>query len=379
MIDFSRERAAGYQMDIIGSAHVVVVGCGALGQNVIQCLALSGIGRLTVIDHDEFESHNLTRSPLFALDDGRGSSKASIVAARAQQIMTSAGGTCIGIADRVEDVTTAVLDDADVIVSAVDTFVTRHWLARAAKLLSKPLIEGGLGGAHLAVAVFGPEPHQPCYSCTTTAELPGLSCAGLARRYEGTRIAPAIQSTAAVAGGVACEHVIEVLHQRSLLVGARFHVTTRTSTSYRRDYAVRELCPNHAIVVRRSPVRIDQAFRHLRINTDQTIRALTAVVWSAPCARCGLRANPRLTVPHWAATGLCDGCDPRGAPLDDGNRDVIVFDVSDRARAGRVLDASPAVQALFGLVDGGVVIVEHSPTDDIVEVIPIRRHSDARQ
>ncbi|MBI4541213.1 MAG: ThiF family adenylyltransferase [Gemmatimonadetes bacterium] len=45
----------------------LVPGAGALGQNVIQNLALSGIGESRVADNDVFEDHNRTRSPAFPL------------------------------------------------------------------------------------------------------------------------------------------------------------------------------------------------------------------------------------------------------------------------------------------------------------------------
>src|SRR5712691_13493222 len=61
----SRSRLAGYDPEKLAAARVTVVGLGALGQNVLQTLALSGVGEFLLIDFDSFEDHNATRSPFF--------------------------------------------------------------------------------------------------------------------------------------------------------------------------------------------------------------------------------------------------------------------------------------------------------------------------
>ena len=62
---FSREALAGYDPERLSSAKVAVVGLGAAGSNVVQTLALAGVGELRLIDFDVVEPTNLTRSPLF--------------------------------------------------------------------------------------------------------------------------------------------------------------------------------------------------------------------------------------------------------------------------------------------------------------------------
>lgn len=50
-------------------SHVVILGCGGIGNMVSVCLATSGIGRLTLIDDDIIEVSNLTRQFLFTNRD----------------------------------------------------------------------------------------------------------------------------------------------------------------------------------------------------------------------------------------------------------------------------------------------------------------------
>src|SRR5512145_2087818 len=66
-------------------ASVLVVGAGALGNEVLKNLTLVGIGRIVVIDMDEIEDSNLTRSVLFRARD-RGKSKAIAAAEACREI-----------------------------------------------------------------------------------------------------------------------------------------------------------------------------------------------------------------------------------------------------------------------------------------------------
>lgn len=59
----------------LATSHVLVVGCGALGSHTAEALARAGVGRLTLVDRDVLEVHNLHRVGLMAPQD-LGQSKA---------------------------------------------------------------------------------------------------------------------------------------------------------------------------------------------------------------------------------------------------------------------------------------------------------------
>ncbi len=59
------ELGAGGQRKLAAS-HVLVVGCGALGSHTAEALARAGVGRLTLVDRDVLEVHNLHRVGLMA-------------------------------------------------------------------------------------------------------------------------------------------------------------------------------------------------------------------------------------------------------------------------------------------------------------------------
>src|SRR5438552_392866 len=69
---FSREARAGYDRARLDRGVGVLVGAGALGNNVAQTLALCGLGELRIIDFDHVARSNLTRAPLFRPERLRG-------------------------------------------------------------------------------------------------------------------------------------------------------------------------------------------------------------------------------------------------------------------------------------------------------------------
>ncbi len=63
---------AWWDQDLVGNAKILVVGAGALGNEVLKSLALLGVGHVVVYDMDRIEESNLNRSVLFRTgDEGR--------------------------------------------------------------------------------------------------------------------------------------------------------------------------------------------------------------------------------------------------------------------------------------------------------------------
>jgi adenylyltransferase/sulfurtransferase len=80
---FDRFRLIGWwDQDRLSQARVLVIGAGALGNEIVKNLALLGIGHVFVADRDRVENSNLSRSILFREQDC-GRPKAEVVAQRA--------------------------------------------------------------------------------------------------------------------------------------------------------------------------------------------------------------------------------------------------------------------------------------------------------
>src|SRR5436305_15320434 len=69
----------------LAAAKVLVVGAGALGNEIVKNLALLGVGNILVADMDRVENSNLSRSVLFRASDN-GSFKSEVAARAAREI-----------------------------------------------------------------------------------------------------------------------------------------------------------------------------------------------------------------------------------------------------------------------------------------------------
>src|SRR5262244_614861 len=69
--DYSRLDSTIYNRARLSGLNVMVVGAGALGNEVIKNLSLLGLGTIYIVDRDVIESSNLTRSVLFCVPDIR--------------------------------------------------------------------------------------------------------------------------------------------------------------------------------------------------------------------------------------------------------------------------------------------------------------------
>ena len=80
-----------WNQDRLKAASALVVGAGALGNEVAKNLALLGVGRIWIADFDRIETTNLTRSALFRGSDV-GKWKAQVLAAGADREERAAAG-----------------------------------------------------------------------------------------------------------------------------------------------------------------------------------------------------------------------------------------------------------------------------------------------
>ena len=74
-----------WDQDKLAETRVLVVGAGALGNEVIKNLVLLGIGHMVIVDMDRIETSNLNRSVLYR-DADRNRSKAECAARAAKEL-----------------------------------------------------------------------------------------------------------------------------------------------------------------------------------------------------------------------------------------------------------------------------------------------------
>ena len=71
-----------WNQELLHNSTVMVVGAGAIGNELIKNLALLGVGKIVIVDMDKIEQTNLTRSILYRMKDvGKYKSQAAAEAA----------------------------------------------------------------------------------------------------------------------------------------------------------------------------------------------------------------------------------------------------------------------------------------------------------
>lgn len=126
----------------IRAAHVLVVGCGALGTAVSELLARAGVGTITLVDRDVVEWSNLQRQFLFDEEDARrGLPKVEAAKARLGRINAD-----VRVRSFFDDFNPSnaerYAEGVDVAVDGLDNLETRYLLNDVATLREFPYIYG---------------------------------------------------------------------------------------------------------------------------------------------------------------------------------------------------------------------------------------------
>ena len=151
------------QQRLLG-AHALIIGLGGLGSPVAMYLAASGVGHLTLVDHDRVELTNLQRQ-LVHTTTTLGMSK--VESARQMLAALNPEGRVEAIDHKLdESALRQQVEHADVVVDGTDNFATRFAVNRACVAVRKPLVSGAVVRFEGQVGVFRPDlPDSPCYAC----------------------------------------------------------------------------------------------------------------------------------------------------------------------------------------------------------------------
>lgn len=157
------------QIDVEGQqrlidANILVLGAGGLGCPVLYYLATSGVGNLTVVDHDEIEVSNLQRQILYTLSD-IGRHKATVACEKLKQFSTQLNVQAITHIPE-QDELMELISAADVVIDGTDNFEARNRHNRACVNAKTPLVSGAVIRFEGQLAVFDPRnENSPCYHC----------------------------------------------------------------------------------------------------------------------------------------------------------------------------------------------------------------------
>ncbi|MDO6433090.1 ThiF family adenylyltransferase [Flavitalea sp. BT771] len=160
---FDRQtRIRGWDQGCLQRATVMVIGAGALGNEIVKNLALMGIGNLLVVDFDKVEPSNLSRTALFSVSD-IGQYKAERLAGAAKKLYPSIRSRYIN-GDVLFDLGLGFYRNVDLVIGGLDNLAARSHAGTYAALAGKPYLDGGVWEHGGEVKWFFPG-KGACYDC----------------------------------------------------------------------------------------------------------------------------------------------------------------------------------------------------------------------
>ena len=236
-----------WDQERLARAKVLVVGAGALGNEIIKNLVLLGFRQILVNDLDRIEPSNLSRGILFGPDDV-GKSKAETVTRAARAIDPDAAIHHLD-ANVLYEVGLGVFGWADLILAGLDNREARLWINRCAWKMNRPWIDGAIEGLNGVVRLFAPG-NPPCYECTlgeTDWALLArrMSCNLLTRaEMQGGKV-PTTPTAASIVAGLQVQEAVKWIHGLPTLAGKGFVFEGLNHTSYLVEYTENEACLSH--------------------------------------------------------------------------------------------------------------------------------------
>jgi len=337
---FERFKLIGWwDQDKLRAARVLVVGAGALGNEIVKNLALLGVGNVLIVDMDRIEHSNLSRSVLYRAEDN-GKFKADVAARVAREIYPQMSARAI-VGSITDDVGLGVFHWADVVIGGLDNREARLFINRACYRLNKPWIDGAIETVQGTARVFVPEGHAacgveggPCYECTMSENDWRLlqlrrSCNLLSRVEMETGKTPTTPTISSIIAGVQCQEAVKLIHGLTVPAGKGWVFEGISSDSYSVEFQRKHDCMSHEPVdevielqghANSTTARQLLVLARERLGAAAQLELAREVLRELVCPRCGKSEavfKPLSKVAPGAA--LCPTCGP------DAQRTVETF------------------------------------------------------
>jgi len=238
---------AWWEQEKIAAARILVVGAGALGNEVIKNLALMGIGEVNIIDFDEVQESNLSRSVLFRASH-EGQAKALVAAEMARDLNPDCDINPI-VGDVLTDIGLGFVSDMNLVICCVDNREARLWINRMCWKTNRPWIDGGIQEINGVAKVFCP-PLGACYECAMTENDYRLislrySCPLLRKEDIQQGKVPTAPTIASIIGGLQVQEALKLIHELPTAEGSALVFNGLANNFYQTRYPRRPNCLSH--------------------------------------------------------------------------------------------------------------------------------------
>jgi adenylyltransferase/sulfurtransferase len=284
----------------LSRARVLVIGAGALGNEVLKNLALLGVGNVFIADLDTVEGSNLSRSVLFReRDEGRPKAEAAAEAVREIYSGTRAHWFA---GDVVNDLGMGVYRWAEVVIAGLDNREARLHVNRCCWKVNRPWVDGATEVLQGVVRVFIP-PGSACFECTMSASdwevlKERRGCAGMKAEALPQERVPTTATTSSMVAALECQEALKLLHGLPSLCGEGVVINGVANDFYQIRYNRDEECNSHESFD--EVVNLDRRWDELtgrellaearaRLGAMAVLEFGRELLIALECARCGTR------------------------------------------------------------------------------------------
>lgn len=236
-----------WDQDKIARCRLLVIGAGALGNEILKNAALLGFTQVIIVDMDRIESSNLSRAVLFRSDDV-GHFKAE-VAARAYTELAPDAIVHPLAANVIHGCGLGLFEWSDVIIAGLDNREARLWINRCAWKVNRPWVDGAIEGINGVARAFLPGV-APCYECTLGKvdwELlqKRMSCNLLRVEPTTEGKVPTTPTISSIIAGVQVQEAVKLIHGLPLLASKGYVFEGMNHSSYVVEYTTNPDCMSH--------------------------------------------------------------------------------------------------------------------------------------
>jgi len=317
---------AWWEQKKIAAARILVVGAGALGNEVIKNLALMGIGEINIIDFDEVQESNLSRSVLFRASH-EGQAKALVAAEMARDLNPDCDINPI-VGDVLTDIGLGFIADMNLVICCVDNREARLWINRMCWKTNRPWIDGGIQEINGVAKVFCP-PLGACYECAMTENDYRLislrySCPLLRKEDIQQGKVPTAPTIASIIGGLQVQEALKLIHKLPTAEGSALVFNGLANKFYQTRYPRRPDCLSHEtydeiidLPLMSKTATAEELFRQLKNTTSGLDRNRKSwqilldrdFLISLNCRNCGIERQEQTPLSQVAAEkGVCHQC-----------------------------------------------------------------------
>ena len=321
----------------LAAAKVLVIGAGALGNEIIKNLALLGVGNILIADKDRIEHSNLSRSILYRGSDA-GRQKAEVAAAAAREIYPDIHAHYFD-GDVVHGLGAGVFRWADVVLGGLDNREARLSINRQCWRVGRPWIDGAIEQIEGCARVFVPtDDAAPCYECTMSDRDWKLlqmrrSCNLLsATEMEGGKT-PTTPTISSIIAGVQCQEAVKLLHGMDSIAGQGWVFSGLGVDGYQVQYQRKNGCLSHdpldeimALDVRADDITVGELLAKAKsLGGPSAILELGRdMLEKLICPNCGKEEAVFDSVGRVSASrAMCPTCRQQGKEI---RRQVVTFD-----------------------------------------------------